>query len=189
METAFLIVGLGNPTGQYEHTRHNAGFDCLDLLASETSIRINRSSCRAHIGKGRIGAHKVILAKPQTYMNLSGQAVSALMRYYKIDPAHLIVIYDDTDLDTGRIRIRRNGSAGGHNGMKDIIAMLGTQEFCRIRIGIGRRPEYMEMVDYVLGRPAAGDRERMEEAFAQAASAARDIVENGPDHAMNAYNH
>ena len=184
----YLITGLGNPTEKYEHTRHNAGFDTIDILSSMLSIKINRSLHKSHYGKGMIGSEKIILAKPRTYMNLSGQAVQSLMQFYKIDKDHLIVIYDDSDLEPGRIRIRKSGSAGGHNGMKDIIRMLGTQDFIRIRVGIGRPPEYMDMVDFVLGRPAGEEKEIMDAAFHKAAMASRDIIENGVDHAMNYYN-
>ena len=184
----YLIAGLGNPTKQYEHTRHNAGFDCVDILARMLGIKVNRLRCRALTGKGRIGKEQAVLAKPQTFMNLSGQAVAPLLAHYKTDTSHLIVIYDDTDLDVGKIRIRKSGSSGGHNGMKDIIRMTGTQDFIRIRVGIGRRPEYMEMVDYVLGRADKDERKLIDEALEQAAKAALDIIENGPDHAMNTYN-
>ena len=187
-ENMYLIAGLGNPTKKYEHTRHNAGFECIDAIAADCSIRISRSVCKAHIGKGYIGKEKVILAKPQTFMNLSGQAVNALMNHYRIDKDHLIVIYDDTDIETGKIRIRKSGSAGGHNGMKDIINMTGTNEFVRIRVGIGKCPEYMDMVDFVLGHPEGDDKKKMEEAFEKAAEAACDIIINGADHAMNHYN-
>ena len=184
----YLIAGLGNPSAKYEHTRHNAGFDCIDILAKNLSVRINRSLHQAHFGKCRIGEEKVILAKPQTYMNLSGHAVQNIMHFYKIDPSCLIVIYDDVDLDPGRIRIRKKGSAGGHNGMKDVIRMIGTQEFVRIRIGVGRCPEQDNMVDHVLGRPEGAEQELIRQALELAAEAAADIVENGADHAMNHYN-
>ena len=184
----YLIVGLGNPTKKYEHTRHNVGFDCLDILAARLTVKISRSMSRAHIGKGIIGKEKVVLAKPQTFMNLSGQAVQSLMRFYRIDPARLIVIYDDSDLDAGRLRIRKSGSAGGHNGMKDIIAMTGTQDFTRIRVGIGKCPPMMDMADFVLGHPEGEDRALLEEAMERAAQAAEDIVINGADHAMNCFN-
>ena len=184
----FLIIGLGNPGKKYEHTRHNAGFDSIDVLAAGCSVKISRSVCKAHTGKGYIGKEKVILAKPQTFMNLSGQSVNALMARYRIDKAHLIVIYDDTDIETGKIRIRKSGSAGGHNGMKDIIAMTGTSEFTRIRVGIGKCPEYMEMVDFVLGHPEGEDLFKMQKAFDKAAKAVEDIIINGADHAMNHFN-
>ena len=184
----YLIIGLGNPTEQYQHTRHNAGFDCLDILADMLSVRINRALHKSHYGKGYAGSEKVILAKPQTYMNLSGQAVESLMHFYKIDREHLIVIYDDSDLEPGRIRIRKSGSAGGHNGMKDIIKMTGTQDFIRIRVGIGRPPEHMDMADFVLSRPQGEEKKIMDAAYERAAMAAKDMIENGVDHAMNHYN-
>ncbi|MCF0228527.1 MAG: aminoacyl-tRNA hydrolase [Parasporobacterium sp.] len=184
----FLIAGLGNPTKKYEHTRHNAGFDCIDILASRLAIKVNKIRSNALTGAGTFGGEKVVLIKPQTYMNLSGQAIQELMHFYKTDPEHLIVIYDDTDLDVGKLRIRKNGSAGGHNGMKDIIKMIGTQEFPRIRVGIGHRPEYMDMVDFVLGRPQGDERRTLDEALEKAAMAAEDIIAKGMDHAMNSYN-
>jgi len=184
----YLITGLGNPTEQYRHTRHNAGFDCIDILASMLSIKVNRALHKSHYGKGLAGQEKVILAKPQTFMNLSGQAVQSLMHFYKIDKEHLIVIYDDSDLEPGKIRIRKSGSAGGHNGMKDIIKMIGTQEFVRIRIGIGKPPEYMDMADFVLSRPEGEEKKLIEAAYEKAALAARDVIENGADHAMNHFN-
>ena len=184
----YLITGLGNPTRQYEHTRHNAGFDCIDILAKTLEIKVNRVREKALTGKGKAGPEQVILAKPQTFMNLSGQAVVPLMNYYKIDISRLIVIYDDSDLDVGKIRIRKSGSSGGHNGMKDIIRAAGTQDFIRIRIGIGKRPDYMEMPDYVLGRPAGEERKLLDEALKQAAEAVLDIIEHGADHAMNHFN-
>lgn len=184
----YLIVGLGNPTKKYDHTRHNTGFDCLDRIAERLSVKINRISCKAHIGKGYIGKEKVILAKPQTYMNLSGQSVGALLYYYKIPVDHLIVIYDDLDLEPGKIRIRKSGSAGGHNGMKDIIKMTGTQDFIRIRVGIGHPGTDGDTIDYVLGRPEGKEKESLLQAEERAAEAAIDIVESGADHAMNHYN-
>lgn len=184
----YLIVGLGNPTKQYEHTRHNTGFDCLDVLASRLAVKINRSSCKAFLGKGYLGKEKVILAKPQTFMNLSGQSVGALLYYYKIPVSHLIVIYDDSDLDAGKLRIRKSGSAGGHNGMKNIIQMIGTQDFTRIRVGIGHCPEQMDMVDFVLGHPVGEEKTKVSEAMERAADAVEDILANGVDHAMNKYN-
>ena len=184
----YLIVGLGNPSEKYAHTRHNAGFDCIDILSETQSFRINRSMHQAHFGKGKIDEEKIILAKPQTYMNLSGHAVQNIMHFYKIDPAHLIVIYDDADLEPGRIRIRKKGSSGGHNGMKDIIQMIGTQEFTRIRIGVGGCPDKLDMVEHVLGHPQGEEQELIRQGLEAAAEAAVDIVRNGADHAMNQYN-
>ena len=184
----YLITGLGNPTKKYEKTRHNAGFETIDCLSKKLGIKVNRAWCRALTGKGVIGKEKVVLAKPQTFMNLSGQSVEALLKYYKADVSNLIVIYDDTDLDVGKLRIRKNGSAGGHNGMKDIIRATGSEEFIRVRVGIGKRPSEMDMVDFVLGSETGEDRKLMEKAFSDAADAVVDIIENGVDHAMNKYN-
>ena len=184
----FLVAGLGNPTGKYEHTRHNAGFDSLDILSAKLGIKVNRLFSQALTGKGMLETEKIILAKPQTYMNLSGQAVCQLLQYYKIGPENLIVIYDDSDLDVGRLRIRKSGSAGGHNGMKDIIERIGTQDFTRVRVGIGHRPPYMDMVDFVLGRPALEEQKLLEETFEKASLAVQDIILNGAEHAMNQYN-
>ena len=187
-DSMYLIVGLGNPGKEYSGTRHNAGFSCMDILAARHSIRLSRKSCQAQVGKGIIGGEKVILAKPQTYMNLSGRSVGALLYYHKISLNHLIVLYDDCDLDVGRLRIRKSGSAGGHNGMKSIIEMTGTQEFARIRMGIGQRPAFMDMPDYVLGHFSREEQAIMAAAYEKAADAAADILINGIDHAMNFYN-
>ena len=185
----FLIAGLGNPTEKYEKTRHNAGFDTIDVLADRLGVKMKKTVFNALVGKGMIGSEKVLLVKPLTFMNLSGNAVQAVARFYKIDPTkELVVIYDDTDLEEGRLRLRKKGSAGSHNGMKSIVARLGTEEFSRIRIGIGKRPEQMDMVDFVLGRFDKETRAIMEQAFSKAADAAEDIVKNGMDHAMNHFN-
>ena len=184
-----MIAGLGNPTKEYEKTRHNMGFDCVDILAGRLGVRFRQSKFGALTAKGVIGGEQVILVKPLTYMNLSGNAIAPLAKYYKIDTKkNLVVIYDDTDTDIGRIRIREKGSAGGHNGMKSIISHLGHEEFVRIRIGIGSRPEYMDMADYVLSRFSADERKAADEAIKKAADAAEDIIEHGTSHAMNRYN-
>ena len=185
----YLIVGLGNPSKEYEKTRHNMGFDCIDHIADKLGIQVNKSRFRALVGSGTVKGEKVMLAKPQTFMNLSGNAVRPLLRFYRVDPAaKLIVIYDDSDLDVGRIRIRKQGSPGSHNGMKHITAVLGTENFIRIRIGIGRRPEHMDMANYVLSRFNKEDRALVDEALEQAADAAIAIIEDGIDRAMNRYN-
>lgn len=186
----YLIAGLGNPGKKYEKTRHNMGFDCIDILSQKLDIKVNRTRSGAKTGKGRIAKEQVVLAKPLTYMNLSGNAVASLVDFYKIDPkTQLIVIYDDSDLETGHLRIRKKGSAGSHNGMKNIIECLGNeQEFIRIRVGIGRRPEYMDMVDFVLGRFDAAERKTADEALERAADCAIAIVDQGIDRAMNMYN-
>ena len=147
-----LIVGLGNPTKEYENTRHNIGFMAIDALSEDYHIPVESLRHKALIGKGAIEGQRVILAKPVTYMNLSGEAVRAISDYYKIPPEDIIIIFDDTTLDVGRMRIRKKGSAGGHNGIKSIIAHLGTMEFPRIKIGIGAKREGQDLADYVLSR-------------------------------------
>lgn len=185
----FLIVGLGNPGRQYEHTRHNAGFDVMDALAEKYNISISESGHKALFGKGMIGGQKVILAKPQTFMNLSGESVAELLHYYKIDPEEeLLVIFDDISLAPGNIRIRKKGSAGGHNGIKNIIAHLGTQEFPRIKVGVGAKPPKMDLADYVLGHFSAEEQKMMDEAFGEAAEAAVMMMTTGAERAMNHYN-
>ena len=185
----FIIAGLGNPTKEYEKTRHNMGFDCVDILAGELKAKFKRSKFGAEVAKAEIGGEQVLLVKPLTYMNLSGNAIAPLAKYYKVDTKKdLVVIYDDTDTDVGKIRIRKKGSAGGHNGMKSIIANLGHEEFTRIRIGIGKRPEYMDMINFVLGRFPAEERKLVDEAQKRACDAAQEIVKKGADFAMNRYN-
>lgn len=185
----FIIVGLGNPSSRYEGTRHNIGFDVIDRISEEYHIPVDTRKHRALIGKGVIDGTKVILAKPQTFMNLSGESVRELVDYYKIDEENeLIVVYDDISLDVGKIRIRKKGSAGGHNGIKNIIAHMGTQEFPRVRIGVGAKPDRMDLADYVLGRFSQVERPVMEDAFEEAAEAAIAVVEDGIDAAMNRFN-
>ena len=185
----YLIVGLGNPSKEYEKTRHNMGFDCIDILAEKLNIKVNKSRFRALTGSGMIGSEKVMLAKPQTFMNLSGEAVRPLTTFYRVDPAaKLIVIYDDSDLEIGKIRVRKQGSPGSHNGMKNITQQLGTNQFMRVRVGIGKRPDYMDMADYVLSRFSKDERKAIDEALEEAANAAIEIIENGIDRTMNKYN-
>lgn len=185
----YLIAGLGNPTKQYEHTRHNIGFDTITYLADYYHISMNTKKFQGICGSGYIEGQKVLLLMPQTYMNLSGQSVSEAAAFYKLDPAaEVIVIYDDIALEPGNIRVRKKGSAGGHNGIKNIIAHLGTQEFQRIRIGVGEKPKEYDLADYVLGRFSAEDRKLVEEAFANAADAVRLMVQGKTDEAMNLYN-
>ena len=185
----YLIAGLGNPTKQYEHTRHNIGLDTITYLADHYHISMNTKKFQGICGSGYIEGQKVLLLMPQTYMNLSGQSVSEAAAFYKLDPAaEVIVIYDDIALEPGNIRVRKKGSAGGHNGIKNIIAHLGTQEFQRIRIGVGEKPKEYDLADYVLGRFSAEDRKLVEEAFANAADAVRLMVQGKTDEAMNLYN-
>ena len=185
----FVIVGLGNPTLQYEGTRHNVGFDVIDRLADKYNITVETRKSRALIGKGIIEGKKVILAKPQTYMNLSGESVRSLTDYYKIDEdQELLVIYDDVSLGVGQLRIRKKGSAGGHNGIKNIISHLDTDLFVRIKIGVGEKPKRMDLADYVLSRFSKDEREEMEAGYEKAVRAAAMILNGETDAAMNEYN-
>lgn len=185
----FVIVGLGNPGKEYEGTRHNAGFDVIDRLADQYHISVEERKHRAFCGKGVIGGQKVVLVKPQTYMNLSGESVRSVVDYYKIDEeSELLVIFDDISLDVGQIRIRKKGSAGGHNGIKNIIAQLGTTEFQRIKVGVGEKPKHYDLADYVLGHFSKGEREIMSEGYERAVKAAELIAAGLIEEAMNEYN-
>ncbi len=185
----YLIVGLGNPGREYENTRHNIGFDVIEKLAGQESISILEKSHKAIIGKGMVSGEKCILAKPQTFMNLSGESVRELSEYYKLDTtAQLIVISDDISLEAGKIRIRKKGSAGGHNGLKNMIANLGHDTFIRVKMGVGEKPEGWNLVDYVLGHFSRQERQTMDEAAERAADAIRMIIDKGPDTAMNQFN-
>ena len=185
----FVIVGLGNPTAQYEGTRHNAGFDVIDVLAEKYNISVDARKCRAFCGKGVIAGQKVLLVKPQTYMNLSGESVGGIVNYYKIDPeSDLLVIYDDISLDVGQLRIRKKGSAGGHNGIKSIIAHLDTTVFPRIKVGVGEKPKNYDLADYVLGHFSKQERELMEEGYEHASDAVEQIVQGEIEAAMNVFN-
>ena len=185
----YIIVGLGNPTKEYMHTRHNVGFDTIDAIAEKYRISVAEKKHKALIGKGYIEGQKVILAKPQTYMNLSGESVRELIDYYKADETQeLIVIYDDISLPPGQLRIRKKGSAGGHNGIKNIIANLGTDVFPRIKIGVGEKPKKYDLADYVLGHFSKEDRELMEEGYDRADHAVGMILNGEIEAAMNQYN-
>ena len=184
----YVIAGLGNPGREYEGTRHNVGFMTLDALADKYNIDVREKAFKGLIGKGVIEGNKVILVKPQTYMNLSGECIRQVMDYYKVDPSEFIVIYDDISLVPGGIRIRKKGSAGGHNGIKNIIAHLGTQEFPRVRIGVGEKPARMDLADYVLGRFHGEEKAIMEDARKRAAKAAVMMMNEGLQAAMNEYN-
>jgi len=185
----FLIVGLGNPGEKYAHTRHNAGFDTLDLLASKHQIDIREKKHKALIGQGYIEGVKVILAKPQTYMNLSGESVAEILNYYKMDPeTELLVIFDDISLEAGNIRIRLKGSAGGHNGIKNIIEMCGTQDFMRIKVGVGEKKAGADLVAHVLGHLPKEERAYLEEAMQDACGATELILADEMNKAMNLYN-
>ncbi|MDD3218639.1 MAG: aminoacyl-tRNA hydrolase [Lachnospiraceae bacterium] len=185
----YLIVGLGNPGKKYEKTRHNMGFDTIDELIDKHNIPEAGKKFQALYGKGVLAQEKVILAKPLTFMNLSGESVREMVDYFKIDPEEeLIVIYDDIDLDPGQVRIRAKGSAGGHNGIKSIIQHLGTQQFMRIKVGVGAKPKGWDLADYVLGQFSKEDRALVDDAIARSADAVEMIVRDGIDAAMNEYN-
>ena len=184
----YLIAGLGNPTKEYDKTRHKVGFSVIDVLADRYRIDISEKKHKALCGRGVIEGQKVLLLKPQTFMNLSGESIRAAADYYKIEPEEMIVIYDDISLDPGQLRIRLKGSAGGHNGIKNIIANLGTQDFPRIKVGVGAKPPRMDLADYVLSRFGAGEQKLMEEAFGEAAEAAVMMMTDGAERAMNHFN-
>lgn len=184
----YLIAGLGNPTKEYDKTRHNVGFSVLDVLADKYGIDVSERKHRAYCGKGIIEGQKVLLVKPQTFMNLSGESLRSAVDYYKIAPEDIIVIYDDISLEPGQLRIRQKGSAGGHNGIKNIITQLGTQEFPRIKVGVGAKPPRMDLADYVLSRFSKGEQELMDAAFREAAEAAVMMMTDGAERAMNHYN-
>lgn len=185
----FIIAGLGNPTLQYEGTRHNVGFDVIDAIADKYNISVDGRKNRAYIGKGVIEGQKVILAKPQTYMNLSGESIRGLVDYYKIDvEEELIVIYDDISLDVGQLRIRKKGSAGGHNGMKNILSNLGTDVFRRVKVGVGEKPKKYDLADYVLSHFTKEERVQMEEGYKKAVHAIEMLLQGETEAAMNEYN-
>ena len=185
----YLVAGLGNPGKQYEATRHNMGFDTIDYLIEEYKVPQGGVKFNAMYGKTMIGGEKVILMKPLSFMNLSGGPIRDMVNYFKIDPeTELIVIYDDIDLDPGQLRIRKQGSAGGHNGIKDIIRQLGTEKFLRIKVGVGAKPKGWDLADHVLGRFSTEDRKLVDEAIGKAAKAVDIMIEQGADAAMNEYN-
>ena len=184
----FLIVGLGNPGPEYAHTRHNAGFDTMALLERHYQVTLGRKMLQGLLTEITLQDRKIVLCMPQTYMNASGECVGRLMQWYHCEPDHLMVIYDDIDLPPGRVRVRRDGGPGTHNGMRSIVETLGRQDFPRIRVGIGDRPAGQDLADWVLGRCDPETRETMEAAFRKAAETAADWVDNGIDHAMQAGN-
>ena len=185
----YIIVGLGNPDKKYMNTRHNIGFDVIDAIAEKNDIVVGEKKHKAVIGKGIVAGQKAVLVKPLTYMNLSGESVRSVIDFYKVDEkSELIVISDDVSLDMGQIRIRKRGSDGGHNGLKNIIMHLGHDEFIRVRMGVGEKPPRMDLADYVLGHFSAKEREVMNEGARTATLAIETIIAEGPDAAMNRYN-
>ena len=184
-----LIVGLGNPGERYEHTRHNAGFDALSMLADQLGVKTAKLKGNSLLMESFVGAEKVLLCKPQTYMNLSGNAVRELMDFYKLTPDHLLVIYDDIDIPQGWLRIRRGGSAGTHNGMRSVIASIDTEDFARVRIGVGANPPGYDLVDWVLSYyNTPEERQIAFDAYHKAADAAEEWVKNGVESAMRKFN-
>lgn len=182
----YLIVGLGNPGIEYSHTRHNVGFDVIDLLAEKYNIKINRIKFKGSIGEGSIAGEKVILLKPSTFMNLSGESVIEASNFYKIPKENIIVLYDDISLEVGRLRIRPEGSAGGHNGIKNIIQHLSSEVFPRVKVGVGHPKG--DLVRHVLGNFSKEEREVLSKVFQSAALAAVSIISDGVNEAMNKYN-
>ena len=185
----YIIVGLGNPKKEYDNTRHNIGFDVIDALAEDNRIGMTEKKHKAIIGKGIVGGQKVILVKPQTYMNLSGESVRELIDYYKVDETEeLIVISDDISLDVGQLRIRKKGSAGGHNGLKNIIMHLGHDTFKRVKMGVGEKPKHFDLADYVLGHFSKEERIVMNDSIKDACKAIEMMINDDVDGAMNIYN-
>lgn len=182
-----LIVGLGNPGKKYEHTRHNMGFDVVDLFSELAQIDIDKDAFKGLVGRGKVFDEDVYLLKPQTFMNLSGESVREIVSYFKIPKEDIIVIYDDLDLEPGKIRLRLSGSSGGHRGIQNIIEQLGTENIKRIRIGIGK-PTY-DTIDYVLGKPLKEEQVLIDEAIKKAVDALKEILKNNFDSAMNKFNH
>ena len=184
----YLIGGLGNPTKEYDKTRHNVGFSVIDVLSDKYRIDVSEKKHKALCGRGIIEGQKVILVKPQTFMNLSGESIREVVDYYKIEAEDIIIIYDDISLEPGQLRIRLKGSAGGHNGIKNIISHLGSQEFPRIKVGVGEKPPRMDLADYVLSRFSKEEQPLMEDAFPEAAEAAVMMMTDGAEKAMNHFN-
>ncbi len=183
-----IIIGLGNPTREYQATRHNIGFDAITRIADDYHISLDFKKHKAICGKGYVEGEKVILAQPQTYMNLSGESVRELIDFYKVAPEDVIIIYDDISLEVGQLRLRTKGSAGGHNGIKSIISHLGTQEFPRIKVGVGDKPRGWDLADYVLSRYNDEEQPVIREALKNTSEAVKTILKDGMETAMNIYN-
>lgn len=184
----YLIIGLGNPEEEYSKTRHNMGFNAINKIAEKYEIEMKKTKFNGIYGSGNIEGEKVMLIKPQTYMNLSGKCVKEFLDFYKIEKEKMIIIYDDMDVEPGKIKIRKQGSAGSHNGMKSIISEIQTQEFPRIRIGIGRPIHENDKINYVIGNIPEEEMEKLEEGIEKAKEATIDILAKGIDHAMNKFN-
>ncbi len=184
----YIIIGLGNPTDKHQATRHNVGWDAITRLSDDFRIPLDYKKHKAICGKGFIEGEKVVLAQPVTYMNLSGESTRELLDFYKVSPEEIIVIYDDISLEVGQLRIRKKGSAGGHNGIKSIISHLGTDEFPRIKIGVGNKPKDWDLADYVLSRFTTDEQPAIREALKDSSDACKMIINSGIEAAMNQYN-
>lgn len=184
----YLIIGLGNPEEEYARTRHNMGFDTINKISEKYNIKVNKSKFNALYGTGDIEGEKAILLKPQTYMNLSGESIVSVCQFFKPEYDHLIVMYDDIDLDVGKLRIRKKGSAGSHNGMKSIIKSISTQEFPRIRIGVSKPAEGWDLADFVLSKLSKEDSKAFDESLDRAVLTVEEIISSGIEPAMNKYN-
>ena len=184
----YVVVGLGNPGKQYDKTRHNVGFDVIDILAEEYGISVSKIKHKALIGEGRVGSEKVLLVKPQTYMNLSGETLIDIYNYYKVDMENIIVIYDDIDLDVGKIRIRKKGSGGTHNGMRSIVKCLGATDFPRVRVGVSRPMPGQDLADFVLSRFRKEEADDLATGLDKAYRAVDCMIRENIDMAMNKYN-
>ena len=186
---SWIVAGLGNPGLEYEHTRHNAGFLAVEELAKQCGgVKLNQMKFQSNCCEAMLGEVRCLLMQPTTYMNLSGDAIAAAANFYKIQPEQVLVIYDDISLPPGKLRLRRKGSAGGHNGIKNIIAQVGTEQFARIKVGVGEKPQGWDLADHVLGHMDKADRKLAEEAFLDAVSAVELIVDGKIEQAMNDYN-
>lgn len=185
----YLIVGLGNPGQKYAHTRHNAGFDVVEVLSQQTKIRLGKLRSKAVVGEGTVDGKRLILTQPQTFMNLSGESVTALFNWYKMSPQNLILIYDDADLPPGSIRVRASGSSGTHNGMRSVIGLLGRDDFPRVRVGIGKAPECFDMADWVTSHYESKEARQIAfDSYLQAANAVMTLVLEGVEVAMRKFN-
>ncbi len=183
-----VIAGLGNPGTKYASTRHNVGFDVMDVLANKFGIKLNKIKFKGLVGEGTWAGKKIVLIKPSTYMNLSGESIRPLMEFYKLKPEELFVVVDDVDIEFGTIRLKKKGSAGTHNGLKSIIFHLETEEFPRLKIGIGQKPEHYDLADFVLSKFSKSERQIIDKAIIKAADAVDEFIVNGIDSAMNKYN-
>lgn len=184
----YLIIGLGNPEADYANTRHNMGFNVINKLSEKYDIEVKKDKFKALFGSGMIEGEKVVLIKPQTFMNLSGEAVQEFVNFYKVPLEKVVIIYDDVDIEPGKIRVRKNGSSGTHNGMKSIVSCLSSEEFPRIRIGIGKPHEHMDMIAHVIGGIDEEDKEKLAKGVNLGVEAVSELLKNNIDSAMNKYN-